>query len=308
MKKLSIYLMLLLGVAVFASCEEVAEREPSPEANPNSYRVYFPEQPREIAVEEEGANAIKIYIAREVTTGALTVSLAITADAAFTIPESVIFADGDSVADFTLSINAELETWKVNRVTLEFDKSQNDPYRLLSNPVLGLDIKKLGVPDWEALEGTWTVTEDWYAIGETEDGQPYKEWENEYQYEITITGVPKSRNDIKIEGFAPYGKSDNAIDASVTDMKLTLLSQELKPTWKDEHKTHFAAYASSTEKNNVGKNFPVTNIKTNSNGKLEVELRSGYSLYSYFVYSLKENDDSYDELLTYCRNTVWVKN
>ena len=140
MKKLSVYLMLLLGVAVFSSCEDAAERESSPEANPNSHKVYFPEQTSAIAVKVE-QDTISIPIARVVTNGALTVSLKIVGDKAFSIPASVAFADGESETSFTLSVG-EIELFKNYLVTLEFDKSQVDNPYVTSDktPMLSLNI------------------------------------------------------------------------------------------------------------------------------------------------------------------------
>ena len=142
MKKLSVYLMLLLGVAVFSSCEDVAERESSPEANPGSHKVYFPDQisAKAIGIEQD---TINIPIARVVTNGALTVSLKVVGDKAFSIPASVAFADGESKTSFTLSVG-EVAMNKKYLVTLEIDKNQTEnPYTWSDKtPLLSLNIVK----------------------------------------------------------------------------------------------------------------------------------------------------------------------
>jgi hypothetical protein len=142
MKKLSVYLMLLLGVAVFSSCEDAAERESSPEANPNSHKVYFPDQisAKAIGIEQD---TINIPIARVVTNGALTVSLKVVGDKAFSIPASVAFADGESETSFTLSVG-EIAPHKKYLVTLEFDKSQTENPYIWSDktPMLSLNVVK----------------------------------------------------------------------------------------------------------------------------------------------------------------------
>ena len=146
MKKLagSIYLTLLVSVLVMFSCgEDFPEREESPAANPNSNIVYFPEQINGDYVIGIDATSIEIPIAREVTAGALTLSLKITGNEAFSIPASVSFAAGESETSFTLSIG-QIDLMKRYLLTIEFDKDQTEnPYAISDKiSILSLNVLK----------------------------------------------------------------------------------------------------------------------------------------------------------------------
>jgi hypothetical protein len=155
-------------------------------------------------------------------------------------------------------------------------------------------------PQWKALEGIWTVTEDF-----NEDNT----WKNNRTYQITVTGDPDNKKKIKIEGFAPYeDKKGHTIEATVNNMKLTLPSQELLPTWNEKYKTYFAALKENIFANNAGRAFPETAITVNSQGALEIKLRSGLETLSYMVYANDAKSGSYAGVWGYARNTVWVKN
>ncbi|MDR2358643.1 MAG: hypothetical protein LBD87_02420 [Prevotellaceae bacterium] len=155
-------------------------------------------------------------------------------------------------------------------------------------------------PQWEALEGVWTVTED-FNTGNA--------WYNGKTYEITVTGVTGDKRKIKIEGFAPYEyDKGHTIYATVNNMKLTLPSQELLPGWGEpDFKTYFAAVKDGTLANNAGIAFPETDITADSNGALEIKLLGGLSAYSYQIYNNKTAGGAFAGAYGYARNTRWVK-
>lgn len=156
-------------------------------------------------------------------------------------------------------------------------------------------------PQWKALEGEWTVTEDLNMDGE---------WNNNQTYQITITGVTGDKKKIKIEGFLPY-KYDvgHTVYATVNDMKLTLPSQELLPGWDEpDFKTYFSALKDAIFKNNVGLAFTDMPVTENSNGALEIKLRSGLDAYSYQIYDTETGNGQFSGGWGYAKNTTWVKN
>lgn len=152
-------------------------------------------------------------------------------------------------------------------------------------------------PQWNDLVGTWTVTEDLYLSS----------WYNGETYNITISGVSGDKFKIKIEGFAPWSETDgHIIYATVDNMKITLPSQELLPTWQTGYTTFFAALKTGTFATDAGTHFPATDIITNDNGKLQITLLSGLGTYSYFIYA--NNAAGYaGSFGCYARNTKWVK-
>jgi hypothetical protein len=155
-------------------------------------------------------------------------------------------------------------------------------------------------PQWDDLVGTWTVTED-YNNGST--------WYNGQTYDITISGVPGDKFKIQIDGFAPWNlSSGHTIYATVNNMKITLPSQELLPGWDEpDYRTYFAALLDGTFANNVGRGFPVTDIVTNAQGKLQITLLGGLGTYSYQIYDMVAADDTWGGGWGYARNTTWVK-
>jgi hypothetical protein len=155
-------------------------------------------------------------------------------------------------------------------------------------------------PQWTDLVGTWAVTEDYYSGGVWFDGETY---------DISISGVPGDKFKIKIDGFAPWQyTSGHTIYATVNNMQITLPSQELLPGWDEpDYRTYFATVKTGTFANDAGSNFPVTDIITNAQGKLQITLRGGLQTYSYFVYDMGTADGSYAGYWSYARNTVWVK-
>jgi hypothetical protein len=152
---------------------------------------------------------------------------------------------------------------------------------------------------WDDLVGTWTVKEDYY------NGSS---WYNNQTYPITISGVPGDKFKIKINGFAPWRVAGgHTIDATVNNMQLTLLSQELLPGWDEpDYRTYSAAVKTGTFADDAGTDFPVTDIVTNE-GKLQITLLGGVATYSYLIYDNDAADGSYAGYWGYCRNTTWVK-
>jgi hypothetical protein len=125
--KIGIVFLTIVTMNVFIACEKEVVRDPSPEANPSSNRVYFPEQTNNqlvLGIEDESTT---IAIAREVSDNALTVTITISGDAAFSIPQTVSFAAGESETTFDLSIG-EIELMKKYLVILNIDESQSNPY------------------------------------------------------------------------------------------------------------------------------------------------------------------------------------
>jgi hypothetical protein len=152
---------------------------------------------------------------------------------------------------------------------------------------------------WDDLVGTWTVTEDLY----------WGSWYNGEQYDIVISGVAGDKFKIKIDGFAPWQYAEgHTIYATIDNMKITLKSQELLPGWDEpDYKTWFAALGNGTFSNNIGRDFPETDIVTNDQGKLEITLLGGLNPYSYQIHDIIVADNSYGGYWCYVRNTKWVK-
>ena len=156
-------------------------------------------------------------------------------------------------------------------------------------------------PHWAGLEGTWTVTEDVNSGGT---------WYNNQTSTIIITGDLNDETKIKIDGFAPYDSSGkgHTIYATVVDMKMTLLSQELTPGWDmPNYRTYFASLVTGTFANDAGKNFPVASITKNASDKYQISLLGGLSPYSYFVYDLETATSGFAGAYLYVRNTKWVQ-
>lgn len=125
--KTGIVILTIITLNVFIACDKEVVRDSSPAVNPNSNRVYFPEQTDDqliVGIEDSTAT---ITIAREVSTEALTVAITISGDAAFSIPQTVSFAAGDSDTTFNLSIG-DIELMKKYLVILNIDGNQANPY------------------------------------------------------------------------------------------------------------------------------------------------------------------------------------
>lgn len=130
----NISILFVAFAAIFVSCDDEIVREPSPEANPNANRVYFPDQVKPIGdrtkVLSFSDTNFELTIAREVTTSALTVALKLTGTDAslFSIPADVTFAAGASEATISVGVGA-IELLKPYSVFVELaDPDQIDPY------------------------------------------------------------------------------------------------------------------------------------------------------------------------------------
>lgn len=210
-------------------------------------------------------------------------------------------------ADFavTSSVAADAVTFKASAGNLDDDTRYYAKGYVLTKDGIAYSNPKEFVtpfipPQWEALEGIWTVTEDFNGNNT---------WYNGETYEITITGDPGDKKKIKIEGFAPYEYDEgHTVYATVNNMKLTFPSQELLPGWDEpDFKTYFAAIKDGTLVNNVGIAFPETAITTNSNGALEIKLLGGLGTYAYQIYNNETDGGAFAGAYGYTRNTKWVK-
>ncbi|MDR2839762.1 MAG: hypothetical protein LBV75_00630 [Paludibacter sp.] len=131
--KISILLLTIIAT-LFISCEDEIARDPSPAANPNSDRVYFPEQDSSknfrtllLGIED---TKFEVKIARENYTNPLTVKVKVTSDNAtlFSVPASVSFAAGESVTSFDVTVG-NIELLKNYSVNIEVDDDIHlDPY------------------------------------------------------------------------------------------------------------------------------------------------------------------------------------
>jgi hypothetical protein len=167
--KIGLILGAIVALNVFVACDdEDIVRDPSPETNPNSNHVYFPEQISEQLIVGLEDTSTPIVIAREVSDNALTVTLTISGNEAFSIPQTVSFNAGDSDTTFTLSIG-EIELMKNYLVILKIDENQTNPYDSLYNTAkfstLSLNVLKEdfepyaeGTYDSEFFEESWPAT------------------------------------------------------------------------------------------------------------------------------------------------------
>jgi hypothetical protein len=130
--KISVIVFTVVAL-MFVSCTDDAVRDPSPEANPNSNRVYFPEQDSSklsrtllLGIEE---TSFEVRVARAKYAEPLTVKLKLTEGAEyFSIPESVSFDAGDSITSFEVTVG-EIELLKSYSVSIIIDDAVNaDPY------------------------------------------------------------------------------------------------------------------------------------------------------------------------------------
>lgn len=195
--------MTIAAMAIFSACEKEITRDPSPQPNPASHRVYFPDQTSKqvIGLDEQ---SITITIAREVSDNALDVALTITGNDAFSIPPSVSFNPGDRDTSFTLAIG-DIELLKNYHVIIGIDESQTNPYDSATGiPVLSLNILKEDFAPYA--KGTYTSNffgAAWRAILEyspaTEQYRFTDCWMPGYDVlfkwkgtEVTMQGTPNS--------------------------------------------------------------------------------------------------------------------
>jgi hypothetical protein len=137
---------VLSALFMLASCEEtLPTREPSPEANPGSSKVYFPAQEHSKILPLD-ATSVEVSIAREVTNAAVTVNLHLSGSAElFTIPQSINFASGEAEKTFTVQLG-NIELMKSYVISIIIESDQTVPYVINEAnpavPVLALNILK----------------------------------------------------------------------------------------------------------------------------------------------------------------------
>jgi hypothetical protein len=174
MKYFNIKLIAVLSaVFMMASCEEEITREPSPEANPSSNKVYFPAQESKLTLPID-ASSFEVTIAREVSSSALTVNLHYSGGYAdlFKVPQTIAFAAGEAEKTFEISLG-NIELMKTYNFQVEIaDVDQTNPYKLdtvnFYYPIIGFSLMK----------------EDFapYSKGEYYSGWWEEAWEAEMEY------------------------------------------------------------------------------------------------------------------------------
>lgn len=106
MKLNKIFALIATMALVLTACNEMPEREPSPDFPKDVKDVYFP-NPDERGMEVDPSEGIYTYtvtIARKDTTGSLSVALTVieNTDSIFRVPAAVEFKDGKSTAEFEI--------------------------------------------------------------------------------------------------------------------------------------------------------------------------------------------------------------
>ena len=197
-------------------------------------------------------------------------------------------------------------------VSVEAKESPEAPDRLAVITITTSDgIKKniavkQGTSEVYLLIGEWLVTEDLRWDGE---------WYNGEQYIITMSADEEDPTKVVIEGFAPWWYEEgHTIYGIVMDKKITIPSQQLLPGWDEpDYRTYFSALKGGTIAGNVGVGFPALPIITTADGQLQINLfgglinpDNGYK-YSYQIYDIDVEDNSYAGYWCYARNTTWVK-
>ncbi len=129
-KKIAALALVIVSFLV-VSCEEQAVREPSPEANPSSNKVYFPDQSGKVVLGID-AKSFTVPVSREIDKDALTVSLKTTGYNGFTIPKQVSFAAGSKDATIEIAVG-DVELMKNYLLTIEVEHNQTNPYDTLYN-------------------------------------------------------------------------------------------------------------------------------------------------------------------------------
>jgi len=144
MKRQNIFnlILLLLTIVFFISCEDDITRDPSPETNPNTNKVYFPEQIDGTYTIGLEVNSIEVQVAREISSQALTVSLHYVGSDLISVPSSVSFESGSALTSFFISIG-DIELMETYPITINIDGEQADYYSISDNvSTLSLNILK----------------------------------------------------------------------------------------------------------------------------------------------------------------------
>ncbi|MCL1867804.1 MAG: hypothetical protein FWF72_02490 [Paludibacter sp.] len=163
---LSIFIMTM----TFIACKDDIVREPSPQFNKESNKVYFPEQENNLTLEID-ATKISVTIAREISNAPLTVGLLFScaAENAFIAPSSVSFAAGEAETTFDITVTGNVELMKQYLFQISVEQNQTDPYTVSDVfPVIVFNV----------------IKEDFapYSTGEYYSGWWWESWEADMEY------------------------------------------------------------------------------------------------------------------------------
>lgn len=141
---LSIATLALLIMSMVSCDSGVITREPSPETNPSSNKVYFANQSSNLTLSIE-ADSFAVVIARKVFASALTVDLGYSTlnSDLFTGPKSVTFPAGDSTVTFYIKVG-DVELVKQYRLLISVTNAdQIDAYTISDQyPTISFNILK----------------------------------------------------------------------------------------------------------------------------------------------------------------------
>lgn len=129
-----IFLIIGLGAFLWTSCtEDIPVREESPAADPESMQVFFPNSQKYNYELPPTVFEVTIDLQREKYAEAATVKIIETSDLedAFTVPETVSFAAGDSMATLTITFDS-LEQFKSYQVSFKVEDDYINPYTVNS--------------------------------------------------------------------------------------------------------------------------------------------------------------------------------
>ena len=157
------YALLAFATVGMVACSEDATHEPGPAELEGCYGVYFPEASvletqgpmGEISVDPSEATVFKYYAYRENTEGEITVPVEInsTLDAEekpmYTV-EPIVFADGEEVAEFTVTLSDKAEVGVPYTLTLsvvndpqyvkQYDTANKSTFSVTINRVKWIDV------------------------------------------------------------------------------------------------------------------------------------------------------------------------
>lgn len=125
-----LFFIIGLGAFLWSSCtSDIPVREESPAANPESMQVYFPSSQKYNYELPPTVFEVNIEVQREKYSEDATVKIIKVADLAdaFTVPETVTFAAGDSLSTLTITFD-ELEQFKSYQVSFKVEDQYINPY------------------------------------------------------------------------------------------------------------------------------------------------------------------------------------
>lgn len=177
-KKLCAVLLALPLFAAFTACSE-DEASYSGASKPTNAQVYFADLGSTTIEADKDASSTTLQIYRLNTKGELQVPLASNiksadAQSAYTIPSSVTFADGDSVANITITYdNSKVDYGKFDTITVAIaDETLTTPYA--SSTFDGLIGVSEPYSDWDYFNEAKTATfQENLAFGAEVDQVPF---------------------------------------------------------------------------------------------------------------------------------------